>query len=112
MQEKLLFFIAAISSTMIFITDSKAACTGPLGDGYDDCVAFELTDAPRFSASSICDYREAIGMTSSWDSVNGVLTISIDPNTGDGIPAVRRSRIIWMPSTVWPLAKAVVTRWI
>jgi len=74
---------------MIFATESKAACTGPLGDGYDDCVAFQLTDAPRFSATSICDYREAIGMTSSWDSGAGVLTITIDPNAGDGVPAVR-----------------------
>lgn len=74
---------------MIFATESWADCTGPLGEGYDDCVAFGLNDAPRFSASAICDYREAIGMTSSWDSVAGMLTITIDPNTGDGIPAVR-----------------------
>lgn len=78
-----------MSSTMIFSAESHAACTGPLLDGYDDCVAFALTDAPRFSVSSICDYRKAIGMTSSWDSVNEVLTIAIDPNTGFGIPAVR-----------------------
>jgi len=74
---------------MIFATESTAACTGPMNEGYDDCVAFELTDAPRFSATSICDYREAIGMTSSWDSGSGILTITIDPNAGDGIPAVR-----------------------
>ncbi|QED27919.1 hypothetical protein FRD01_11860 [Microvenator marinus] len=73
---------------MTFAAESEAVCTAALNAGYDDCVTFQLTDAPQFSATTICDYRE-IGMTSSWDATAQLLTITIDPNNGDGIPAVR-----------------------
>lgn len=71
-------------------TEAFADCTGPLNAGYDDCVAFEIGDVPQFDGSNWCDYRDALGISNSYDSNSGMHTVVVDPAAGDGVPAVRR----------------------